>query len=73
MGFNGFQVIVQRSLAARSLSHAKGGSILAGLLKILPLFLLIFPGMISRILFPGNSDFVFCAKAGSLLLSVVEA
>lgn len=46
------QVIVQRSLAAKSLSHAKGGSILAGFLKILPLFLLIFPGMISRILFP---------------------
>ncbi|KAL4219666.1 hypothetical protein ACF0H5_022238 [Mactra antiquata] len=46
------QVIVQRSLAAKSLSHAKGGSILAGFLKILPLFVLIFPGMISRILFP---------------------
>lgn len=46
------QVIVQRSLAAKSLSHAKGGSILAGFLKILPLFMLIFPGMISRILFP---------------------
>ncbi|XP_052790377.1 sodium/glucose cotransporter 5-like [Mya arenaria] len=48
------QVIVQRSLAARSLTHAKGGSMLAGSLKILPLFLLIFPGMISRILYPDD-------------------
>ncbi|KAL3870954.1 hypothetical protein ACJMK2_038979 [Sinanodonta woodiana] len=53
------QVIVQRSLAARSLTHAKGGSILAGCLKILPLFLLIFPGMISRILFP---DAIACSN-----------
>ncbi|XP_060064253.1 sodium/glucose cotransporter 4-like [Ylistrum balloti] len=46
------QVIVQRSLAAKNLSHAKGGSILAGYLKLLPLFLMIFPGMISRALYP---------------------
>ncbi|XP_033732423.1 sodium/glucose cotransporter 4-like [Pecten maximus] len=46
------QVIVQRSLGAKNLSHAKGGSILAGYLKTLPLFLIVFPGMISRVLFP---------------------
>ncbi|XP_033727039.1 sodium/glucose cotransporter 4-like [Pecten maximus] len=46
------QVIVQRTLAARNLSHAKGGSILAGYLKLLPIFLMIFPGMISRALYP---------------------
>lgn len=46
------QVIVQRSLAAQTLSHAKGGSILAGYLKILPLFIMILPGMISRALYP---------------------
>ncbi|XP_021344911.1 sodium/glucose cotransporter 4-like, partial [Mizuhopecten yessoensis] len=47
-----FQVIVQRTLAAKNLSHAKGGSIMAGYLKLLPIFLMIFPGMISRALFP---------------------
>eukprot|EP00076_Gallus_gallus_P045530 XP_025011068.1 sodium/glucose cotransporter 5 isoform X10 [Gallus gallus] len=47
------QVIVQRSLSARSLSHAKAGSILASYLKMLPLFVIIMPGMISRVLFPG--------------------
>lgn len=46
------QVIVQRSLGAKNLTHAKGGSILAGYLKLLPLFMMIFPGMISRALYP---------------------
>ena len=52
------QVIVQRALAAKNLSQAKGGSILAGYLELLPLFLIIFPGMISRVLYPGEVDFV---------------
>ncbi|XP_075901593.1 sodium/glucose cotransporter 4 [Nelusetta ayraudi] len=46
------QVIVQRSLSAKSLSHAKGGSVLGGYLKILPMFFITMPGMISRALFP---------------------
>ncbi|XP_073449681.1 sodium/glucose cotransporter 4-like [Aquarana catesbeiana] len=46
------QVIVQRSLAAKNLSHAKGGSIVGGYLKILPAFFVVLPGMISRALFP---------------------
>ncbi|XP_076333210.1 sodium/glucose cotransporter 4-like isoform X3 [Tachypleus tridentatus] len=45
------QVIVQRSLSAKNLSHAKGGCILAGYLKILPLFFLVLPGMAARVLF----------------------
>ncbi|EDL30682.1 solute carrier family 5 (sodium/glucose cotransporter), member 9, isoform CRA_a [Mus musculus] len=46
------QVIVQRSLAAKNLSHAKGGSVLGGYLKILPMFFIVMPGMISRALYP---------------------
>ncbi|XP_042293295.1 sodium/glucose cotransporter 5 [Sceloporus undulatus] len=53
------QVIVQRSLSARNLSHAKGGSILASYLKMLPMVLIIMPGMISRILYP---DEVGCVE-----------
>ncbi|XP_077391474.1 sodium/glucose cotransporter 4 isoform X6 [Festucalex cinctus] len=49
------QVIVQRSLAARSLSHAKGGSVFGGYLKVLPMFFIVMPGMISRALFPGKT------------------
>ena len=50
---------MQRALAAKNLSHAKAGSLLAGYLKILPLFFMVFPGMISRILYPGEySDYI---------------
>ncbi|XP_060586945.1 sodium/mannose cotransporter SLC5A10-like [Ruditapes philippinarum] len=51
------QVIVQRTLAAKNIAHARGGTIVAGYLKILPLFLIIIPGMISRVLF---TDEVAC-------------
>ncbi|XP_034405836.1 sodium/myo-inositol cotransporter-like [Cyclopterus lumpus] len=45
------QVIVQRVLAAKNIAHAKGSTIMAGFLKILPMFIIVVPGMISRILF----------------------
>ncbi|XP_037666152.1 sodium/glucose cotransporter 5 isoform X3 [Choloepus didactylus] len=48
------QVIVQRSLSARDLNHAKAGSVLAGYLKMLPMVLMIMPGMISRVLYPDD-------------------
>ncbi|KAG1951348.1 sodium/glucose cotransporter 2 [Pimephales promelas] len=48
------QVIVQRCLAARSLTHVKAGCILCGYLKLLPMFLMVFPGMISRVLYPNE-------------------
>lgn len=48
------QVIVQLSLSAKNLGHAKAGSILASSLKMLPLFLIPMPGMISRVLYPGK-------------------
>lgn len=48
------QVIVQRCLAARSLTHVKAGCILCGYLKLLPMFLMVFPGMISRVLYPDD-------------------
>ncbi|XP_012731830.2 sodium/glucose cotransporter 1 [Fundulus heteroclitus] len=51
------QVIVQRCLSAKNLSHVKGGCILCAYLKLLPMFLMVFPGMISRILYP---DVVAC-------------
>lgn len=46
------QVLVQRTLAAKNMHHVKGGAILAAYLKVLPLFTIVFPGMISRVLFP---------------------
>ena len=49
-----FQVIVQRALGAKNNVHAKAGSILAGFLKILPIFIMVMPGMIARVLYPNT-------------------
>jgi solute:Na+ symporter, SSS family len=46
------QVIVQRVLSAKDEGHAKAGTIFAGFLKILPVFVLVLPGMIAFALFP---------------------
>ena len=46
------QVIVQRVLAAKDEGHARAGTVLAGFLKILPVFMLVVPGMIARALYP---------------------
>lgn len=46
------QVIVQRTLSAKNIDHAKAGTALAGFLKILPVFMLVVPGMIARALYP---------------------
>ena len=48
------QVIVQRVLSAKSIADARGGTVLAGFLKILPVFMLIVPGMIARVLWPAE-------------------
>jgi SSS family solute:Na+ symporter len=45
------QVIVQRVLSARSEGHAKLATIFAGFLKILPVFMLVLPGLIAMALY----------------------
>ncbi len=45
------QTIVQRVLGAKSKRDAQLGPILAGFLKILPVFILVFPGVIAYVLF----------------------
>jgi SSS family solute:Na+ symporter len=44
------QFIVQRVLAARNLSEARRGTIFAGFLKLLPLFIFVIPGVIAYVL-----------------------
>mgnify|MGYP000707663677 CR=1 FL=1 len=46
------QYIVQRLLSAKSIDQARKGSLLAAALKILPIFILVFPGIFASILFP---------------------
>src|SRR5437660_12004444 len=41
------QVIVQRVLSAKDEGHAKAATIFAGFLKILPVFMLVLPGLIA--------------------------
>ncbi|XP_055972561.1 solute carrier family 5 member 4 isoform X1 [Sorex fumeus] len=51
------QVIVQRCLSGKDMSHVKAACIMCGYLKLLPLFFMVMPGMISRILY---TDRVAC-------------
>ncbi|XP_034954509.1 sodium/glucose cotransporter 1 [Zootoca vivipara] len=51
------QVIVQRCLSGKNMSHVKAGCIMCGYLKLMPMFLIVMPGMISRILY---TDTVAC-------------
>ncbi len=46
------QVIVQRVLSAKDEGHAKAGTIFAGFLKILPVFILVLPGLVAAALYP---------------------
>lgn len=55
---------MQRCLAGKNLTHIKAGCILCGYLKLMPMFLMVMPGMISRILYPGN----VCVTPGSIVL-----
>ncbi len=41
------QFIVQRVLAGRDLDQARGGTIFAGFLKLLPLFIFVIPGVVA--------------------------
>jgi len=51
------QMIVQRVLGAKSEAHARGGALLCGALKILPVFVLVLPGLAARVLYPDiNGD-----------------
>uniref|UniRef100_A0A8C8ZTV8 Sodium/mannose cotransporter SLC5A10 n=1 Tax=Prolemur simus TaxID=1328070 RepID=A0A8C8ZTV8_PROSS len=66
------QVIVQRSLSARDLNHARAGSILASYLKMLPMGLIIMPGMISRVLFPGLRGLMIAVMMAALMSSLTS-
>src|SRR6202165_3850944 len=64
------QVIVQRVLSARDEGHAKAGTIFAGFLKILPVFMLVLPGIMAFALFPDQvkkPDFAYPTLVLNLL------
>ncbi|PYP69514.1 MAG: hypothetical protein DMD41_16750, partial [Gemmatimonadetes bacterium] len=65
------QHIVQRVLAARNVSAARRGTILAGFLKILPVFIFVLPGIIAAALYSdirgGAADAAYPALVTRLL------
>lgn len=63
------QVMVQRVLAARSIADGQLGTLLAGLLKLLTLFLIIAPGLAGRVLYPhlARGDDIYLQLALGLL------
>ena len=63
------QYIVQRVLGAKDLRHAQWGSLLAGLLKIIPLFTMVLPGVMAIRMFPDlpNADMVFPTLVAEVL------
>jgi SSS family solute:Na+ symporter len=62
------QFIVQRVLGARSVAHARGGVLLAGLLKLPVLFIMVLPGVMAVQILPPleNGDQVFPALIAEL-------
>ncbi|HLF14677.1 MAG TPA: sodium:solute symporter [Bacteroidota bacterium] len=63
------QYIVQRVLSARNLDQARTGTLFAGFLKILPVFILVFPGIIAYSLSNGTvtGDRAYAWMIGTLL------
>jgi solute:Na+ symporter, SSS family len=65
------QHIVQRVLAAKNISEARRGTILAGYLKILPVFIFVLPGMVAAALYAdvrgGAADTAYPALVTRLL------
>lgn len=63
------QYIVQRVLGARSLKDAQRGALLAGFLKIIPMFIMVLPGAMALSIVPDleNADMVFPTIATTVL------
>jgi SSS family solute:Na+ symporter len=63
------QYIIQRLFSAKSLNDARRGSLLAALLKLLPIFILVLPGLIAVVMYPGikGDDAYPTLLAGNLL------
>ena len=62
------QVEVQRVLSAKDKQHAQGGTLLAGFLKLTILLLIVFPGMIARVLFTEEVACKDCSNKAYILL-----
>ena len=64
--------MVQKALSAKSLTHAQGATILTGWIKVLPLFLIVIPGMISRVLYPNEVGCVNPETVRTYLIHIIN-
>ncbi|KAA3612592.1 MAG: sodium transporter [Calditrichaeota bacterium] len=55
------QFMTQRILSAKNENHGRWGALFAGFLKLLPLFIMVLPGTMARVLYPDlpKADLVF--------------
>jgi SSS family solute:Na+ symporter len=63
------QYFVQRIMCARNMSQARRGTILTGFLKILPVFIIVLPGLVAAVVYPGlaGADAFTALLSGSFL------
>ena len=63
------QFIVQRVLGARDIAHARWGALFGGFLKLSVLFIIVYPGVMARDIYPdlARADAVFPTMVTSLL------
>ncbi len=63
------QFMVQRVLSARDENHGRWGALFAGLLKLPPLFIMVLPGAMARVLYPDlpKADLVYPTLVFDLL------
>ena len=69
------QTIVQKTLGAKDLRNAELGAVFAGVLKILPLFFMVFPGVLAYVLFKsdiGEANETLVVMIDKLLPPVVK-
>jgi len=65
------QYMVQRMLSARSVEDARKGSLLAATFKLLPIFILVLPGLFAAILYPeSRGDGAYSALINGNILPV---
>lgn len=63
------QYMVQRMLSARSIDDARKGSLLAASFKLLPIFILVLPGLFAAVLYPeSRGDGAYSAMVSGDLL-----
>ncbi len=60
------QTIVQRVLGSRSLDDAQKGPLFAGFLKILPVFLMVFPGVIGYLMYKHGAINIISPETGKI-------